>query len=141
MDPESIGYNLDWKEFEAFSETAFTSFGFKTFRNYRLRKPRGEIDLIASQNGLAFVVDCKHWKRTVGNATMISISERQIRRTKRLLEDGFSHRMIPMVLTWHDEHVHILENGVPVVPIHKISDFIMNWEQSSDQILVLAAED
>ncbi len=139
-DPESLGKDLDWKEFETFVESAFLSFGFKTEKNARLRKPRAEIDLIASKNGLAFAVDCKHWKRTVGYGAMLSISNRQLIRAKRLL-GKMESRIIPMVVTLHDESLRILENGVPIVPVHKISDFILNWEESSHQISVLSVKE
>lgn len=138
-DPESIGKGLDWKEFESFVESAFLSFGFKTKRNARLRKPRAEIDLVASKGNLSFAVDCKHWKRTVGYSSMLSISMRQLNRARRLVENG--NLVIPLVVTLHDESLHILENGVPIVPIHRISDFVLNWENSKDEIAVLSEEE
>ncbi|MCL5068437.1 MAG: restriction endonuclease [Thaumarchaeota archaeon] len=48
------------------SEQAFASFGFETIKNFRMKKPTMEIDLLATKQDLAFAVDCKHWKRTVG---------------------------------------------------------------------------
>lgn len=132
--------NLDWKEFESYAESAFSAFGFKTQRNVRFRKPRAEIDLVASKSGTAFAVDCKHWKRTVGHASMLGISNRQLTRAKRLLEEGNDRRVIPVVVTLRDESLYILENGVPVVPIHRISDFILNWENALGEIVVLHSE-
>ncbi|MGI0090463.1 MAG: restriction endonuclease [Nitrososphaerales archaeon] len=138
---ESLSGKLTWKEFETFSALAFSSLGFKTKVNFRLRRPRAEIDLVASKNRFAFAVDCKHWKRTVGHATMINISDRQINRAKRLVEAGSSFaRVMPVILTWHDESLHILENGVPIVPIHKVSDFILNWEESADRITIVKSD-
>ena len=139
-DPESIGKGLDWKEFETFVESAFLSFGFKTEKNARLRKPRAEIDLIASKNGIVFAVDCKHWKRTVGYGAMLAIGNRQLMRAKRLVSKVES-RIIPLVVTLHDESLRILDNGVPIVPIHKISDFILNWEDSSNEISILSVDE
>ena len=138
-DPEAESKDLNWKEFEAFVESAFLSFGYKTERNARLRKPRAEIDLIATKTGLAFAVDCKHWKRTIGYSGMLAISNRQMVRASRLVGER-SMRVIPLVVTLHDESLRILENGVPIVPIHKISDFILNWENSSDDISVLSPQ-
>ena len=137
IDPESISSKLDWREFESFAEKAFVSFGFDTNRNRRFTKPRMEIDLVAVMGVLAFSVDCKHWKRTVGHASMLNVGERQIARSRRLLELGTIDRVIPVILTLHDEMLHILEDGVAIVPVHKLSDFIMNWESSRDHLLVL----
>jgi len=139
QDPEVSSAKLDWKDFEAYVESVFSSFGFRTERNARLRKPRAEIDLVASRNSLAFAVDCKHWKRTVGYSSMLEISRRQIARAKRLIDIREVDRIVPIVITLHDESLYVLDNGVPIVPIHKISDFILNWEQGMENILVLAS--
>jgi len=97
-----------------------------------------QIDLVASNgHSLAFVVDCKHWKRTVGPAIMTPISNRQLIRAKRLAAEGQFRKVVPLILTWRDESLFILENGVPVVPIHRLSDFVLNWEQTDEPILVL----
>jgi hypothetical protein len=139
-DPELASEGLGWKEFEAFSESAFRSFGFVTKRNYRLKKPRVEIDLLASKQDFAFVVDCKHWKRTAGHSSMIRVSEKQIIRTKRVAELGMFQHLVPAVLTWRDESLYILENRVPIVPIHRLSDFILNWDQPNDPVLVIPGD-
>ncbi len=138
LDPEAFGAKLDWKDFEEFAESAFLAFGFETRRNVRFRKPRAEIDLVASKNGLVFAADCKHWKRTVGHASMLAISERQKARAKRLVQDEKNLNVIPVVITLHDESLRILENGVPIIPIHKISDFLLNWEESVRAIAILS---
>ena len=136
LDLESASSLLDWKEFERFASLAFESLGYETEKNYRLKKPRIEIDILAHRgNAIAFAVDCKHWKRTVGHASMLRICERQVERSLRLI--GSFQRIVPVVLTWHDEMLRVIENGVPVVPIHKLSDFLVNWESSETEILVL----
>ena len=140
LDLEGFTSNLDWRQFEAFAELAFRSFGFRTIRNYRLKKPRMEIDLVAFRDGMAFAVDCKHWKRTVGYSAMTHVGERQIVRSKHILKKEPVDRVVPVILTWHDELLEILENGVPVVPIQKISDFILNWESSAGEIVILSKQ-
>jgi hypothetical protein len=98
-----------------------------------------EVDLVASRGDLAFAIDCKHWKRTVGSATMTRISTLQIARANRVLETGLYSNVIPVVMTLRDESLFILENGVPIVPVSKLFDFILNWEESSAAILSLRA--
>ncbi|HZW55598.1 MAG TPA: restriction endonuclease [Nitrososphaerales archaeon] len=137
IDPEMISSRLDWKEFEGLASRALESLGFRTRRNERFVKPRMEIDLLADRDGTAFAIDCKHWKRTVGRSTMLRISQKQISRSKRVIEELDFQRVVPTILTWHDEMLHILESGVPIVPIHKLSDFILNWESCGDGLLVL----
>ena len=135
IDLESASSLFDWKEFENFARLAFESSGFEVNQNHRLKNPRIEIDILAHRGDLAFSADCKHWKRTVGRATMLQVGERQIERSKRVL-DSF-RRVVPMVLTWHDERLRVLENGVPIVPISMLADFLLNWESSESEILVL----
>ena len=127
-DVEDPSSELTWREFEELVERIFVSFGFTTKRNYRLKKPTAEIDILAIKSGLAFVIDCKHWKRTVGSAVMLRVSEKQVERAKRMLTLEEVQKVIPSVITLRDEFLQILDNGTPVVPIHKISDFILNWE-------------
>lgn len=128
-------------EFELFSKRVFSSFGFRTIRNFRLKKPRMEVDLIAVGNGIAFAVDCKHWKRTAGHASMSKIAGKQASRARRLAAEGNFGRIIPVILTWRDESLFLLENGVPVVPIHRLADFLLNWDQSTSEILVFEVEE
>jgi len=131
---------LDWREFEAFVEKLFVSFGFETLPNYRLQKPRMQVDLVASKNETTFVIDCKHWKRTAGRGSMLRIAKKQLRRAHRMAEDGAFGELVPMILTWRDEALFVLENGVPVVPIHRLSDFVLNWDRADSQILVLKSK-
>ena len=135
-DLEGMSSKLDWKEFENFARLAFESAGFEVRQNFRLKKPTCEIDLVAFRgNSLAFAVDCKHWKRTVGYSTMLNIGSKQMERANRLTV-SFKN-VIPMVLTLHDEMLRVLENGVPVVPISTLSDFLLNWENPENCVAVL----
>lgn len=135
LDTESFSVSLDWRQFEGLAELAFKSFGYKTLKNYRVRKPRIEIDLLAISDDISFAVDCKHWRRTVGHATMFSISEKQIDRCKKLVALEITRNLVPLILTLHDERLLVLENGVAIVPVQKISDFILNWHSENLRII------
>ena len=139
-DLERIASLQSWEEFEGFSDQAFQSLGFETKRNYRLKKPGVQIDLLASRNGTTFVVDCKHWKRTVGKGSMLRVAKNQVHRADRIAADGVFRKLVPMILTWRDESLFILENGVPIVPIHRLADFVLNWDCPGSEILVLEGE-
>jgi hypothetical protein len=132
MDAEAFSSSLDWKQFEGFAEFALKTFGYKTIKNYRLKKPKQEIDLLAVSQKVTFGFDCKHWKRTVGHSTMVMVAENQIKRCERILENERIKAVVPVILTLHDEQLQILENGVAIVPIQKISDFLLNWESSPE---------
>jgi len=128
-DIESEVSNMNWKEFELLAEKAFLAYGWETVRNYRFKRPRMEIDLIAIKDDNAFCVDCKHWKRTVGEAAMLRLANQQIKRTERVLNEMHTlSRAMPMILTRYDEQLFILSNGVPVVPITRLQGFMREWE-------------
>ena len=61
---------------------------------------------------------------------MLAIAQKQIKRCERLLESIGVETIVPVILTWHDEQLQVLENGVAIVPIQKISDFFLNWDSS-----------
>ena len=100
-----------------------------------------EIDLVATRNGFSYAADCKRWKRIVGTVAMTKMGERQAARALRLADDGSHRKVMPMILTLRDELLFVLENGVPVVPIQRLSDFILNWEFSASEILVCEGKD
>ncbi len=137
FDAEAFSSILDWKQFERFAGSIFEAFDFEVFLNYRMTNPRLEIDLLAIRNRLAFASDCKHWKSTKGHATMARVAERQVKRCRSLLKPLHDKQIIPVVLTLHEESLQVLENGVSIVPIQKLPDFIQNWESFSDQLLIL----
>jgi Holliday junction resolvase-like predicted endonuclease len=140
LDPEELASLQNWVEFEGFTNRIFSSFGYSTVRNFRFKRPRMEVDLIASGNGITFAVDCKHWKRTVGNASMTKIAEKQALRASRMASEGIFQKVMPVILTWRDESLFILKNGVPVVPIHRLTDFLLNWDESSYEILIFKSD-
>ena len=137
VDLADLTSKLDWKQFEGLATFAFKSFGFKVLKNYRMTKPKMEVDLVAILDSKAFAGDCKRWKRTVGETVMLIAAGKQIERSKRILAKEGLDQIVPMVITWREESVRVLENGVPIVPISKLSDFILNFESSEERILVI----
>jgi hypothetical protein len=135
IDPEDLGSQIDWKQFESLTKFAFESLGYKVTSNYRSKKPRIEIDILALRNRSGFSVDCKHWRRTVGSSVMESISDKQIVRSKIALKKEKLEQLVPLIVTLHDEGLKILHNGVPIVPISKLSNFALDWEADSSNIL------
>jgi hypothetical protein len=60
---EELSRILDWREFEDLVSKSLEAQGFKTWRNYRMRRPTREIDVIGVYSGFAIAFDCKHWQR------------------------------------------------------------------------------
>jgi len=124
-DIEDVSLRLSWKDFEQLTSQLLLSFGYKTKTNVHLTNPRMEIDVVAISSGIAIVIDCKHWRRC-NYSLMSSFTRKQSARAKRLLElESGIDQAVPVMITLHAESVNLVE-GVPVVPIHKFSSFVLN---------------
>jgi Holliday junction resolvase-like predicted endonuclease len=125
---EDVSKILSWSEFEDMAYTLLESVGYEVRRRVRLKEPRCEIDVVAAKEDLALVIDCKHWRKTVGQSTMYRIIEAQINRAKSLSTSNLTvikrcDKLLPVILTLYGERPTVVE-GVPIVPINLLSNFI-----------------
>jgi len=125
-DLDAVAKLLDWKDFEGFCAMAISAAGYNVRRNVRLRKPTRQIDIVAESPSLVLVVDCKHWRRGVGQGSLEPVASAQAERTRLLVErttgdKGKAH--LPVVLTVVDNQVRVV-GGVPIVPIQGLKDFL-----------------
>jgi len=138
---EDVSKMLSWSEFEDMVSTLLESIGYEVRRRVRLKEPRCEIDVVAAKGDLALVIDCKHWKKTLGYSTMQRIIEAQINRAKALSTSNLSFikrcdKFLPVILTLYSERSEIVD-GVPVVPINLLSDFISGVRGYLDELNVI----
>jgi hypothetical protein len=136
-DFERVCNSLSWKEFEGVTAHAFEANGYRVIRNFHFRDPgrRWEIDVLGLKQPIALCADCKHWKRGWRNAASASAVQAQIERTAALnealptysrilgIESWTQTRLVPMVLSLVQGPCKF-HNGVPVVPVLQIQDFI-----------------
>ena len=71
---------------------------------------------------------------------MTRIGERQAIRAQRLAAEGRFKKIMPIILTLRDESLFILRNGLPIVPIVRLNDFMLNFELSGSPVLILEPE-
>jgi hypothetical protein len=127
---KEISQVLDWKDFENLTNFFLIHHDYRTFQNFRLKRPKVEIDVLAIRGDEALAIDCKHWKYTIGTSNMRKIIDMQINRCSKLLKNrdifqfNFSY-IIPIIVTLHHEKA-ILINGVPIVPIEKFGNFLLD---------------
>ena len=129
---DEASQHIGWRDFEDFVAEILTADGYTVKRTLRLKKPRAEIDVVAYRNGLGLVIDCKHWKRTAGASSMRKVADLQTGRAKRLIENcdlGIPRlsSLYPVVATLHEENVQLID-GVPVVPVTRLSGFLREFE-------------
>ncbi|MCX8189005.1 MAG: restriction endonuclease [Nitrososphaeria archaeon] len=118
---------VGWQDFENFIEKILIEYGYRTFRGFRLKRPRLEVDILALKKEFGLVVDCKHWRKSLSYSVLNSIVMKQVERAKIillhervLLQNKF---LIPIIVTLYPSPIKFV-NGVPIVPVEMFKSFI-----------------
>ena len=112
---EEASRDVDWKDFEGLVAEILESKNFEVIRNFRMRKPTMEIDVVGIHLGVAVLIDCKHWKRMT-NSALEKIVLRQIDRVKHYVANTDEVVAAPVIVTLYQEETKFV-NKVPIVPI------------------------
>ncbi|MEM0053884.1 MAG: restriction endonuclease [Nitrososphaeria archaeon] len=117
---------VGWQEFENFVEKILIEYGYKTFKSFRLKRPRLEVDVLALKRDFGLVVDCKQWRKSLSYSALNSIVMKQVERAKIillkervLLQNKF---LIPIIVTLYPSPIKFV-NGVPIVPVEMFKSF------------------
>ena len=119
---EEASRSVDWRDFEGLVAEILESKNFEVVRNFRMKKPTMEIDVVGTHLGTAILVDCKHWKRMT-NSALEKIVLRQIDRVKHYVASTDEVVAAPVIVTLYQEETRFV-NRVPIVPIMQFSSFI-----------------
>ena len=119
---EEASRDVDWKDFEGLVAEVLESKNFEVVRNFRMKKPTMEIDVIGIHLGTAVLIDCKHWKR-MSNSALENIVLKQIDRVKHYVAITDETVAAPVIVTLYQEATKLV-NRVPIVPIMQFSSFI-----------------
>ena len=125
-DLDRIARSLTWDEFEEYCASAISAAGYSVRKNVRLRKPTRQIDIIAESPSLVLSIDCKHWRRSAGGASLGAPALAQAERTKVYAESRRPidvRAFLPVLLTMVDNQVRVVE-GIPIVPLHALRGFL-----------------
>ena len=129
---EEISRDIDWKDFEGLVAEILESKNFEVVRNFRMKKPTMEIDVIGTNMNTAVLVDCKHWKR-MSNSALEKIVLKQIERVKRYFAATDEVMDVPTIVTLYQEETKFV-NRVPIVPITQFSSFIDEFYGNLEEI-------
>ena len=132
---DEISSLLDWKDFESLVSEILESREFDTIRNVILTKPRMEIDVVGTKNGIAILIDCKHWKR-LSYSSLETAVNKQIERTKRYVVKEKIHAAVPAIVTLYQEEIKFI-NKVPIVPIFQLDSFCEEFYGNLEEIETL----
>ena len=129
---EEASRDVDWKDFEGLVAEILESKNFEVIRNFRMRKPTMEIDVVGIHLGVAVLIDCKHWKRMT-NSALEKIVLRQIDRVKHYVANTDEVVAAPVIVTLYQEETKFVRK-VPIVPIIQFSSFIDEFYGNLEEI-------
>ena len=129
---EEASRDVDWKDFEGLGAEILESKNFEVTRNFRMKKPTMEIDVVGIHLGTAVLIDCKHWKRMT-NSALENIVLKQIDRVKHYVTKTDEVMAAPVIVTLYQEGVKLV-NKVPIVPIMQFSSFIDEFYGNLEEI-------
>ena len=129
---EEASRDVDWKDFEGLVAEILESKNFEVVRNFRMRKPTMEIDVIGMHLGVAVLIDCKHWKRMT-NSALEKIVLRQIDRVKHYVANTDEVVAAPVIVTLYQEETKFVSK-VLIVPIIQFSSFIDEFYGNLEEI-------
>ena len=129
---EEASSDVDWKDFEGLVAEILESKNFEVIRNFRMRKPTMEIDVVGIHLGVAVLIDCKHWKRMT-NSALEKIVLRQIDRVKHYVANTDEAIAAPVIVTLYQEETKFVSK-VPIAPIIQFSSFIDEFYGNLEEI-------
>jgi Holliday junction resolvase-like predicted endonuclease len=129
---EEASRDVDWKDFEGLVAEILESKNFEVIRNFRMRKPTMEIDVVGMHLGVAVLIDCKHWKRMT-NSALEKIVLKQIDRVKHYVANTDEVVAAPVIVTLYQEETKFVSK-VPIVPIIQFSTFIDEFYGNLEEI-------
>jgi len=132
MPIEEASRSVEWKDFEGLVAEILESKNFEVVRNFRMKKPTMEIDVVGIHLSTAVLIDCKHWKRMT-NSALEKIVLRQIDRVKHYVASTDEVVAAPVIVTLYQEETRFV-NRVPIVPIMQFSSFIDEFYGNLEKI-------
>jgi len=132
---EEASRDVDWKDFEGLVAEILESKNFEVTRNFRMKKPTMEIDVVGIHLDTAVLIDCKHWKR-MSNSALEEIVQKQVERVKHYVSITDEIMAAPVIVTLYQEGVKLI-NKVPIVPIMQFSSFIDEFYGNLENIRIV----
>ena len=132
---EEASRDVDWKDFEGLVAEVLESKNFEVVRNFRMKKPTMEIDVVGIRLDTAVLIDCKHWKR-MSNSALEKIVLKQIERVKHYVTTTNEIMAVPVIVTLYQEATKLV-NRVPIVPIMQFSSFIDEFYGNLEDIRIV----
>ena len=131
---EEVSQFIEWRDFEGLVAEILDEKGFSIIKNFRMKDPVMEIDVIGIRLGIAMLIDCKHWKK-MNYSSLKEIVKKQVQRTKKYVSKTRGTTAVPVIVTLHQEKIDFIDK-VPIVPIMQFSSFIDEFYGNIDELKV-----
>ena len=128
---EEAARSLTWKDFEGFCAQLLRASGYAVRENVCLSRPRAQVDLVATGPLFVINLDCKHWKRAPSRSALEGFALAQLRRSRLLRRSLDNPRPIISVILSFSEFAGSFVQGVAVVPLRTLGDFLETIESYS----------
>lgn len=122
---------MTWKDFEGFCAQLLRASGYSVRENIYLSHPRSQIDLVATGPLFVISLDCKHWKRAPSRSVLEGFAMTQLRRSRFLRRTLHDKRPIISAILSLSEPAGSFVEGVAVVPLRTLRDFLDTVESYS----------
>ena len=102
---------------------------YVVYKNYRIKNPTRQIDVVGIRFQNALVVDCKHWKRN-SYSEMVGVVDKQKERGTLFMEKNKSFEIehsYPIIITFFCNEFRYI-NQVPIVPICSFNSFLIDFD-------------
>jgi Nuclease-related domain len=120
---------INWINFESFTSEIMKFHNYMVYKNYRIKNPTRQIDLVGIRLQNALVVDCKHWKRN-SYSEMVRAVNKQKERSILFMEKNKSIEIeysYPIIITFLPNEFRFV-NQVPIVPISSFNSFLIDFD-------------
>ena len=151
-DPARVSRVLEWQEFENFANDTLIENGFRTVKHFIFKTSLGrrEIDILAWNDNFVLAIDCKHWVRGISGRQMKLAAQAQTERVRALAKrpellarakiGRLARRSImPVILTLGNAS-NRSPDGVPIVPVSKLMNFLYGLSPVDDSLLRIPIE-
>ena len=145
-DPENVSQYIGWRSFEALVAGYLKLFEYDVAINIRAPPPRGfEADVIGVNifKNLALVIDCKQWRVNRRSHLAKAVKDMEVRIDRIRAKCFIAIRKMPtlsrvrylspLIVTLRISQ-HIVINGIPIVPIYKLSNYLSNIDSYIDEL-------
>lgn len=120
---------IDWRDFELFASEIMKFHNYAVYKNFRIKNPTRQIDVVGIRLQNALVVDCKHWKRN-SYSDFACVVDKQKERCTLFMEKNESFGIAysyPIIITFLPYEFRSIDQ-VPIVPISSFNSFLIDFD-------------